>query len=58
MMSLKLAELGRGDIDVIGVGGVSTGRDAFEMILCGAKAVQVGTCHWTGTAMKTARRVE
>ena len=26
---------------------VSTGTDAFEMILCGAKAVQVGTCHWT-----------
>ena len=21
--------------------------DAFEMILCGAAAVQVGTCHWT-----------
>ena len=21
--------------------------DAFEMILCGASAVQVGTCHWT-----------
>lgn len=21
--------------------------DAFEMILCGATAVQVGTCHWT-----------
>lgn len=37
----------RPDIDVIGVGGISTGRDAFEYILCGAKAVQVGTCHWT-----------
>lgn len=35
------------DIDVIGVGGVKTGTDAFEMILCGASAVQVGTCHWT-----------
>jgi dihydroorotate dehydrogenase (fumarate) len=21
--------------------------DAFEMILCGATAVQIGTCHWT-----------
>ncbi len=31
----------------MGVGGVRTGWDAFEMILCGAKAVQVGTCHWT-----------
>ena len=35
------------DIDVIGVGGVRTGADAFELILCGAKAVQVGTCHWS-----------
>lgn len=33
-------------IDIIGVGGVSTGMDAFELILCGAKAVQVATCHW------------
>ncbi|CAB9523763.1 Putative dihydroorotate dehydrogenase A (fumarate) [Seminavis robusta] len=34
-------------IDVVGVGGVASGRDAFELILCGATAVQVGTCHWT-----------
>jgi dihydroorotate dehydrogenase (fumarate) len=34
-------------IDVVGVGGVVSGRDAFELILCGATAVQVGTCHWT-----------
>lgn len=47
MISQKLIEYNRTDIDVIGVGGVSTGRDAFELILCGAKAVQVGTCHWT-----------
>jgi dihydroorotate dehydrogenase (fumarate) len=37
----------REDIDIVGVGGIHTGKDAFEMILCGAKAVQVGTCHWT-----------
>lgn len=37
----------REDIDIVGVGGVSSGRDAYELILCGAKAVQVGTCHWT-----------
>ena len=37
----------RPDIDVVGVGGVYTGKDAFEMILCGAAAVQVGSCHWT-----------
>ena len=34
------------NIDVIGVGGISSGIDAFEFILCGAKALQVGTCHW------------
>eukprot|EP00536_Pseudo-nitzschia_multiseries_P015165 jgi/Psemu1/320802/estExt_fgenesh1_pm.C_8330001 len=33
-------------IDVIGVGGITTGQDAFEFLLCGAAAVQVGTCHW------------
>jgi dihydroorotate dehydrogenase (fumarate) len=33
-------------IDVVGVGGIETGEDAFEHILCGASAVQVGTCHW------------
>lgn len=35
------------DTDIIGPGGVASGKDAFELILCGAKAVQVGTCHWT-----------
>ena len=39
-------DLNRRDIDIVGVGGIKTGEDAFEMILCGAKAVQVGTCHW------------
>ena len=34
-------------IDVVGVGGVHSGQDAFDLILCGASAVQVGTCHWT-----------
>lgn len=46
-LSLLFAKKGRADIDIVGVGGVSSGRDAFELILCGAKAVQVGTCHWT-----------
>ena len=31
------------DIPIIGVGGVSSGRDAFEFILAGASAVQIGT---------------
>jgi dihydroorotate dehydrogenase (fumarate) len=39
----KLFELLRKDIDIIGVGGIETGKDVFEFILCGAKAVQIGT---------------
>jgi dihydroorotate dehydrogenase (fumarate) len=31
------------NISVIGCGGVETGRDVFEHILCGASAVQIGT---------------
>lgn len=31
------------EIAIIGTGGVETGRDAFEHILCGASMVQVGT---------------
>lgn len=31
------------DLDVIGVGGVASGEDAIEMMMAGAKAVQVGT---------------
>ena len=46
MLTSILAEKGRSDVDVVGVGGIATGNDAFEMILCGAKAVQIGTCHW------------
>lgn len=33
------------DVPVIGTGGVCSGRDAFEHILAGATAVQVGTCY-------------
>ena len=31
------------DIPILGMGGVTSGRDAFEMILAGASAVSVGT---------------
>lgn len=31
------------NISIIGTGGVKTGRDAFEHILCGARMVQLGT---------------
>jgi dihydroorotate dehydrogenase (fumarate) len=33
-------------IDVVGVGGIESGEDVFTFLLCGATAVQVGTCHW------------
>ncbi|CAM3080523.1 dihydroorotate oxidase [Streptobacillus felis] len=33
----------RKDINIIGTGGVLTGRDVFEHILCGASMVQIGT---------------
>jgi len=33
-------------IDVVGAGGVATGQDAYEMLLAGAAACQVATCHW------------
>lgn len=31
------------DFCIIGCGGISTGRDVYEYILCGASAVQIGT---------------
>lgn len=34
------------EIDIIGVGGIESGTDVFQFLLCGASAVQVGTCHW------------
>jgi dihydroorotate dehydrogenase (fumarate) len=41
----QLSQRLKKSIDVVGVGGVMCGMDAFEHILCGAAAVQVGTCH-------------
>tara|TARA_B100000925_G_C22003544_1_gene472492 strand:- start:1602 stop:2534 length:933 start_codon:yes stop_codon:yes gene_type:complete len=31
------------NFDIVGCGGITSGQDAFEYILCGAKTVQVGT---------------
>lgn len=39
----RFYELFNGKIEVIGVGGVYSGIDAFEFILAGASAVQIGT---------------
>ena len=33
----QMRELLDSSIDVVGVGGISSGRDVFEMILCGAQ---------------------
>ncbi len=33
-------------IDIVGCGGVQTGQDAYEHILCGATMVQIGTTLW------------
>ncbi len=36
-------DLFKGEVSIFGVGGVTTGTDAFEFLLAGADAVQVGT---------------
>jgi dihydroorotate dehydrogenase (NAD+) catalytic subunit len=33
-------------IPVIGLGGISSGRDAIEFMLAGARAVQIGTANF------------
>ncbi|KAL7523423.1 hypothetical protein ACHAWF_000513 [Thalassiosira exigua] len=43
----QMRELLDEEIDAVGAGGIRSGWDAFEMILCSATAVQVGTCHST-----------
>jgi dihydroorotate dehydrogenase (fumarate) len=39
----KFYTLLKDDVDIIGVGGIKNGMDAFEHILCGASAIQIGT---------------
>ncbi|MFH0732815.1 MAG: dihydroorotate dehydrogenase [Candidatus Omnitrophota bacterium] len=34
------------EIPVIGIGGIMTGQDAIEFLLCGAQAVQIGTANF------------
>ncbi len=34
-------------IPIVGVGGISSGRDAVEYVMAGATAVQIGTAVWT-----------
>ncbi|HIH42402.1 TPA: dihydroorotate oxidase [Candidatus Woesearchaeota archaeon] len=48
----KFYELLRKDIAIIGVGGIASGMDAFEFLLCGASAVQIATAYQKeGTAV-------
>lgn len=39
----KFYQLLGDSVDIIGCGGVTSGKDIFELILCGAKCVQIGT---------------
>jgi len=39
----RFYEILKGKISIIGVGGIRTGQDAFEFLLAGADAVQIGT---------------
>jgi dihydroorotate dehydrogenase (NAD+) catalytic subunit len=41
------------EIPVIGIGGITTWRDALEFIMCGASLVQVGTALFTDPAAPT-----
>lgn len=45
------------DLEIVGVGGVSSGRDAIEMMMAGACAVQVGTASFAepGATWRVAR---
>ena len=42
----QLRQLLDAAVDIVGVGGVSTGEQAAAMLMVGAAAVQVGTAHW------------
>jgi dihydroorotate dehydrogenase (fumarate) len=42
----KLRELLLPSIDVVGVGGITSGQDVYDMILVGATCCQTATTHW------------
>lgn len=42
----RLRELLHASIDVVGVGGISTGQDVYDMLLAGATCCQTATTHW------------
>jgi dihydroorotate dehydrogenase (fumarate) len=42
----KLRELLLPSIDVVGVGGIASGQDVYDMILAGATCCQTATTHW------------
>ena len=47
------------EIQIIGTGGIETGQDAFEHLLCGARMLQIGTAlHKEGPEIFTRIRRE
>jgi dihydroorotate dehydrogenase (fumarate) len=42
----KLRQLLDASIDIVGVGGIQSGQDVFDMILAGATCCQTATTHW------------
>jgi dihydroorotate dehydrogenase (fumarate) len=46
----------QGKVDIVGVGGVRTGKDAFEFLLAGADAVQIGTT-WAQEGIGSFQRI-
>jgi dihydroorotate dehydrogenase (fumarate) len=53
----KLRELLIPTIKIVGVGGIRTGQDVYDMILCGANACQVATQHWKEGSEKCFDRI-
>lgn len=53
----KFRQLLKKDISIIGCGGVKSGSDVFEHILCGADAVQIGT-HYMRVGPSCFERIE
>ena len=48
------------EVPIVGVGGVLTGHDAFELVLAGASAISVGTAsfHDPSAAIRIKRELE
>lgn len=47
LVSTALKKAGRSDVEIVGMGGITTGRDAVEFLLAGAHAISLGTVNFT-----------